>query len=74
MRQTAQRDTLNETSSVLTVGLKLFKTSAMDFNFDVACDTDLLKSQIYLHMHPTCIETILNFCFEEILCVTLAVP
>ena len=44
----------------------------MDFHFDVAYDTGLLKSQIYLYMHPTCTETILPFCFEEILCVTLA--
>jgi hypothetical protein len=48
------------------------KTSAIDVNFDVACDTDLLKSQIYLYVHPTCIETTLQFHFEKILCVTLA--
>jgi hypothetical protein len=48
------------------------KTSAMDFNFFVAHDTDLLKSEIYLYRHPTCIETIISCCFEEILCVTLA--
>ena len=34
--------------------------------------TDLLKSQILLYGHPTCIETIMCCCFEEILCVTLA--
>ena len=48
------------------------KTWAMDFNFDVAHDTDIVKSQIYLYMHPMCIETNLHFHFEEILCVTLA--
>ena len=48
------------------------KTSVMDFNFVVAHDKDLLKSQIYFYMHPTCIEAILYFCLEEILCVTLA--
>ena len=48
------------------------KTLAMDFNFDVAHDTGLLKSQIYLYMHPTCIETILDYSFKEILCLTLA--
>jgi hypothetical protein len=44
------------------------KTSAMNLTFDVAHDTDLLKSQLYLYMHITCIETILHFCFKEILC------
>ena len=48
------------------------KALAMDFKFDVVHNTDLLKSQIYLYAHPTYIETILNFHFEEILCVTLA--
>ena len=31
-------------------------------------DADLLKS----HIHPTCIKTILHLCFEEILCVAVA--
>jgi len=44
----------------------------MDFNFVVAHDTDLLKSQIYLCGHPTCIETNLCCCSQEMLCVTLA--
>jgi hypothetical protein len=48
------------------------KTSAIDFNFNVAHDTGSLKSQIYLYVQPTCVETILHFCFEEIFCVTLA--
>ena len=50
----------------------IVKTSAMDVNFVVAHDTDLLKSQIYLHVHSTYTETFLPLYFEKVLCVTLA--
>ena len=53
--------------------LNAVKTSAMNFNFDVAHHTDLPKSQIYIYIYPTCIETILNFHSEEILCMTLSI-
>ena len=47
------------------------KHLVMDFTFDVGLATGLIKSQIYLYMHPMCVRPALRFYIEEIIFVIL---